>query len=184
MLFDLSFGYSVYVTFLDPLFLFQGLVPEEGGLYFDASAVDQFKGEKFYEFALLGLELFIGKIYYSDQDLPVLEIHVEIAYFLEIFKCFRGDDLGAVGGGRGEGQVRFGHHRFFIVGVGVGLEEGSSGILVGVTVLTFLTGIYISFLFGLFLYLYHDFFIYFVDLQNLNQFGSIYGGAYELLYVD
>ena len=114
----------------------------------------------------------------------MLEIHVKVAYFLEIFKCFRRDHLGLVAGGRGQGQLRFDHDRFFIVGVGVGLEEGSSGILIGVTVLTFLTGISFPFLFGLFLYLYHDFFIDFVDLQNLNQFGSIYGGADELLDVE
>ena len=51
------------------------------------------------------------------------------------------------------------------------------------TVLPFLTGISFPFFFGLFLYLHHHFFIYFIDLQNLNQFGSIYGGAHELLYV-
>ena len=184
VLFNLPFGYPVDMALLDPPLLFLGLVAEEGGLYFDAGAVHQFEGEEFDEFALLRLELFIGKIYYSDQDLPVLEIHVKVAYFLEIFKCFRRDHLGLVAGGRGQGQLRFDHDRFFIVGVGVGLEEGSSGILIGVTVLTFLTGISFPFLFGLFLYLYHDFFIDFVDLQNLNQFGSIYGGADELLDVE
>ena len=119
MLLDLAFGYSVDMAFLDPPVLFLGLVAEEGGLYFDAGSVDQFEGEEFYEFALFGLELFIGEIYYSDQDLPVLEIHVEIANFLEIFEGFSGDHLGLVVGGRGEGRLGFGHDRFFIVGVGV-----------------------------------------------------------------
>ena len=154
----LAFTHTINITFLNSTILFLCLITKKSSFNLDSSSIHKLKSQKFDHFSLLTFELFVGRLNNSHEKLPVLKIYIEVADFLKFFQTIWSDKLGL--------------RRL------VDLEESSSCILViGMTVLTFMTGISLSvlfiFLFLRFFMLYYVvtlcfFFFLFLNLIALN----------------
>ena len=88
MLFDLSSRDSIDPSLPEHLLHLLGLIPKHSRLYLAPQLVHQDDSEDLDEFLLFAHELLVGEVSDPNEQLPALEVNVEVVDFFEVANLF------------------------------------------------------------------------------------------------